>query len=102
MPALATDKVLYIGIVVSMVLRAVCIAAGAAALTTFNWVFYAFGAFLVYTAAKLLLAGRTTTPTSTRGGSCGWPGGRSPDRIYEGTRLAVRDGGRRRYTPLVW
>ena len=30
-PVLALDKVLYIGIVVSMVLRAVCIAAGAAA-----------------------------------------------------------------------
>jgi tellurite resistance protein TerC len=47
------DKVLYIGIVISMLLRAVFIAAGAAAISAASWVFYIFGAFLVYTAVKL-------------------------------------------------
>ena len=56
-PPLAQDKVLYIGIVVSMVLRAVCIAAGAAAIAAFSWVFYVFGAFLIYTAVRLVLSG---------------------------------------------
>jgi TerC family integral membrane protein len=54
-PALAQDKALYIGIVLSLVLRAVFIAAGAAALHAASWVFYLFGAFLVYTATKLAL-----------------------------------------------
>jgi integral membrane protein TerC family protein len=37
-PAIAQDKVLYIGIVVSMLLRAVFIAAGAAAIAAASWV----------------------------------------------------------------
>jgi tellurite resistance protein TerC len=56
-PSLAQDKVLYIGIVVSMLLRAVFILAGAAAIAAASWVFYIFGAFLVYTAVKLALEG---------------------------------------------
>ena len=56
-PALAVDKVLYIGIVASMVLRGVFIAAGAAAIAAASWVFYFFGAFLIYTAVKLALEG---------------------------------------------
>ena len=51
------DKVLYIGIVVSMLLRGVFIAAGAAAISAASWVFYFFGAFLIYTAVKLALEG---------------------------------------------
>src|SRR5450631_2901448 len=46
-PALAQDKVLYIGILVSLVLRGAFIAAGAAAIAAFSWVFYIMGAFLV-------------------------------------------------------
>ena len=56
-PSLAQDKVLYIGIVVSMLLRAVFILAGAAAISAASWVFYIFGAFLVYTAIRLALEG---------------------------------------------
>jgi tellurite resistance protein TerC len=100
-PMLAQDKVLYIGIVLSMVLRTVCIVAGAAAISHFNWVFYVFGAFLVYTAAKLLMSGendddyqegpvlrlvRRVLPLSTG---------------YDGTRFVTRSGSRRVFTPLV-
>ncbi len=101
-PALAQDKVLYIGIVVSMVLRAVCIAAGAAALTAFSWVFYVFGVFLVYTAVKLLLAGENDGEDFQEGRVL-----RLARRVlpltsgYDGTRLATLDRGHRRYTPLV-
>jgi len=66
-PPLAQDTVLYIEIVVSMVLRAVCIAAGAAAIAAFSWVFYVFGAFLVYTAVKLLLTGENDEEGSHEG-----------------------------------
>ena len=54
-PALAQDKVLYIGIVLSLVLRAVFIFAGAAAIAAASWVFYLLGGFLVYTAIQLAL-----------------------------------------------
>jgi tellurite resistance protein TerC len=54
-PPLAEDKVLYVGIVVSLVLRAGFIVAGAAALAAASWVFYLFGALLVYTALQLAM-----------------------------------------------
>jgi TerC family integral membrane protein len=101
-PVLAQDKVLYIGIVVSMLLRAVCIAAGAAALSRFNWVFYVFGVFLVYTAVKLLLAGDNDEDDFTEGRAL-----RLVRRVlpttpaYDGNRLITRQDGRRLATPLV-
>lgn len=48
------QKVLLIGIAIALVLRGLFIWAGAAAIERFSWVFYVFGAFLVYTAVKLL------------------------------------------------
>jgi tellurite resistance protein TerC len=101
-PVLAQDKVLYIGIVVSMVLRTVCIAAGAAAIDTFNWVFYLFGAFLVYTAVKLLMSGENDDEDYQEG-----PVLRLVRRVlplstgYDGTRFVTRSGTRRVFTPLV-
>jgi len=101
-PVLAQDKVLYIGIVVSMVLRTVCIAAGAAAINNFNWVFYVFGAFLVYTAAKLLMSGENDDEDYQEG-----PVLRLFRRVlplstaYDGTRFVTRSGTRRVFTPLV-
>lgn len=48
------QKVLLIGIVLALVMRGAFIAAGAALITQFSWVFYIFGAFLVYTAFTLV------------------------------------------------
>lgn len=48
------QKVLLIGIVMALVMRGAFIAVGAAAINTYSWVFYLFGAFLIYTAAKLI------------------------------------------------
>ncbi|MCT2587034.1 TerC family protein [Actinophytocola gossypii] len=52
-PAIHQHKVLLIGIVMALVLRGIFIAVGAAAISQFSWIFYVFGAFLVYTAIKL-------------------------------------------------
>ena len=48
------QRVLMAGIIVALVLRAAFILAGAAVLARFTWVFYLFGAFLVYTAITLI------------------------------------------------
>jgi tellurite resistance protein TerC len=101
-PALALDKVLYIGIVLSMVLRTVCIAAGAAALNSSSWIFYVFGAFLIYTAVKLLLSGENDEDDFHEGRLI-----RLARRVlplaptYDGTGLTTRMTGRRILTPLV-
>jgi tellurite resistance protein TerC len=51
------QKVLLIGIGLSLVLRGIFIALGAEAIERFDWVFFIFGAFLVFTAWKLATAG---------------------------------------------
>ncbi|HLS78782.1 MAG TPA: TerC family protein [Nocardia sp.] len=53
-PRIYQQKVLLIGIVLALVMRGAFIAVGAAAINAFSWVFYLFGLFLIYTAAKLL------------------------------------------------
>ena len=44
---------LMVGIVMALVMRAIFILVGAAAINQWSWVFYLFGAFLIYTAVKL-------------------------------------------------
>jgi tellurite resistance protein TerC len=52
-PKIHQHKVLLFGILAALVLRGVFIAAGAAVIARFEWVFYIFGAFLVLTAYRL-------------------------------------------------
>jgi tellurite resistance protein TerC len=56
-PRAYQQKMLLIGIGLALVLRGVFIAAGAALIHEFVWVFYLFGVFLVYTAVKLFTGG---------------------------------------------
>jgi tellurite resistance protein TerC len=57
-PSQYQQRVLLVGVLIALVLRAVFIAAGAAIITSFAWVFYIFGAFLIYTAWKLIKEAR--------------------------------------------
>ncbi len=50
-------RVLFWGILGALIMRASFIAAGAALISTFHWVIYIFGAFLVFTGAKILRQG---------------------------------------------
>lgn len=52
-PAVLQQRVLMVGIILALVLRGIFILAGAAILERYTWVFYLFGAFLVWTAVKL-------------------------------------------------
>ena len=102
-PSLARDKVLYIGIVVSMVLRALCIMAGAAALHAFNWVFYIFGVFLLYTAFKIGREGEDDETDFRQN-----PVVRGVQKVlpstphYHGARFTLQsEEGNRLFTPMV-
>lgn len=46
------QEVLMVGIIIALVLRGIFIALGAAVIENFSWIFYIFGAFLLYTAYK--------------------------------------------------
>src|SRR5215217_5526404 len=53
-PRKLQQEVLMVGIIIALVLRGVFILLGAAVIERFTWVFYIFGAFLVYTAINLV------------------------------------------------
>jgi TerC family integral membrane protein len=101
-PAIAQDKVLYIGIVLSLLMRAVFIFAGAAAISAASWTFYIFGAFLIYTAIRLVLEGENDADDFKEGALL-----RTLQRVlpltpdYSADKLVVRRDGRRMLTPLV-
>jgi tellurite resistance protein TerC len=47
------QEALLVGIILALIFRGIFIALGAVAIEQFSWIFYIFGAFLVYTAVKL-------------------------------------------------
>ncbi|NLX50733.1 MAG: TerC family protein, partial [Deltaproteobacteria bacterium] len=58
-PQAYEHKALFWGILMALVTRAVFIFAGVALITTFDWVMYIFGAFLVFTGVKMALNKQT-------------------------------------------
>jgi tellurite resistance protein TerC len=96
------QKVLLIGIVLALILRGVFIALGAEAIARFDWMFYLFGAFLIYTAWKLIRHSddegeefnenrvlrmvRRVVPSTTE---------------YHGAALTTRVDGRKLVTPML-
>ena len=103
-PRIHQQKVLLVGVAIALVLRGLFIWAGAAAIAQFSWVFYLFGAFLIYTAVKLaredhdseevtdfhenpiMRLVRRVLPSTTQ---------------YHEDRLTVVQGGRRLVTPML-
>src|SRR3954453_6991732 len=53
------QSALLVGIVLALIMRGIFIAVGAAAINNFSWIFYVFGAFLVWTAVKVAKGGTT-------------------------------------------
>ncbi len=95
------QKVLLFGIVVALILRTVFILLGAAVIENFSWVFYIFGAFLIWTAihqampkkeedeyheSALIRKLRTVLPLTDS---------------YVGDRVFVKIDGKRMVTPML-
>jgi tellurite resistance protein TerC len=96
------QKVLSIGIVIALLMRGIFIMVGYEAITRFDWLFYVFGAFLVYTAWKLvahsddddeefkenamLRVAKRFLPATDR---------------YDGARMTTRVDGRHMVTPML-
>ncbi|MEU5285826.1 TerC family protein [Streptomyces sp. CA-278952] len=103
-PSQLQQRVLLIGVLIALVLRAIFIAAGAAVIANFSWVFYIFGAFLIYTAWKLIQEARADEDDDD------WEENRLLKSIehrfgvadkYHGTKLFIRNNGKRVMTPLM-
>ncbi|GAA1346678.1 TerC family protein [Saccharothrix algeriensis] len=102
-PAIHQHKVLLIGIVMALVMRGVFIAVGAAVIAQFSWVFYLFGAFLIYTGYKLA---RTDHAEEEEEGFKENAALRFVRRIfpvadsYHGSKSFIRVNGKRFVTPM--
>ncbi|MEU9172950.1 TerC family protein [Streptomyces sp. NPDC048420] len=103
-PSQYQQRVLMVGVIMALVLRAGFIAAGAAIISAFSWVFYIFGAFLIWTAWKLVQDARKggheeeyeenklLKMVEKRFGVA--------DR-YHGTKLWIEENGKRVMTPML-
>ena len=104
-PRRLQSQALLIGIVLALILRGIFIAAGAAAIERFSWVFYIFGFFLLYTAVLLIW---DTLKAGSHDEKV--PGGKATAFIkrhfptvdeYHGSKLTIVQNGKRFITPLM-
>jgi tellurite resistance protein TerC len=100
-PADAQSRALTIGLALALGLRAVFIAAGAALLEAFSFMFAVFGLALVATAIQLFRH-RDEDPSVSDNALVALARRRLPvSDTYHGRRLVTMEHGRRRLTPLV-
>jgi len=95
--------VLLIGIVLALVMRGAFIAAGAALVNEFVWVFYIFGVFLLYTAVRLFRHGEDDPTDFKENALVRWSRKVLPiSKDYDRSRVTTRNSaGRLIFTPLL-
>jgi tellurite resistance protein TerC len=104
-------RVLTVGVVIALILRGGLIAAGAVALQQFSWLFYLFGAFLIYTAWSMIRSDHVEEAEEAE------EHGVDPEEepgtvrllsrfvpntpVWHGTKLWVRQNGKLLVTPML-
>jgi tellurite resistance protein TerC len=100
-PRAYQQSALLVGIVIALVMRGIFIAVGAAAIDNFSWVFYLFGIFLIYTAAKLAKEGAEDEDEYEESKLIKWVETKLPaTSAWHGTRSFARENGKRVITPM--
>jgi tellurite resistance protein TerC len=95
------QKVLLIGVALALVLRGIFIAVGAEAISRFDWVFFIFGAFLIYTAYKLVVEAADDDDEFEENKLIKFVQRRFPlSSEYDRARLLTRVSGKRMITPM--
>ncbi|MFD1860468.1 TerC family protein [Aeromicrobium camelliae] len=98
-PKIYQQKVLMIGIVIALILRGLFIAVGAALIANFSWVFYLFGALLLWLAYQQAFSDHDDDPTQGRFMTFVRRHLPVTDEYHE-DRFTVRKNGRRFVTPM--
>ena len=92
---------LMIGIVLALIMRALFIFVGAAAINEFSWVFYIFGAFLLYTALKLAREANSDDDEFEENKLVKFAENHLPStKEWHGTKMFVVENGKRLITPM--
>ena len=96
------QSALMVGIVIAIILRGIFIGLGAVVINAYAWVFYIFGAFLVYTAIKLATGGESDDDEYHENRFLLWVEKRFPaTKEWHGTSLTVIENGKRLITPML-
>ena len=96
------QEVLMVGIIIALVLRGIFIMLGAVLIENLSWIFYVFGAFLIYTAWRQAFPGKEDHGAQTETGLV-----RFLRRFidisdsYDGSKLRTVVGGKKVWTPMI-
>ena len=99
-PEVQRQRVLVIGIVGAIALRAILIFAGALLLARFHWILYLFGAFLLLTGIKMALAAGKEPDLESNPALRWMRGHLKLTDGYHGNAFSIVRDGARWYTPL--
>jgi len=101
-PRTYQQTALLIGIILALVMRGLFIALGAAAISIFSWVFYIFGAVLIWTAIQFLRQGDQDETDYKENAVIRWAKRNLPATDeYNGVRLTLVQNGKRLATPML-
>ncbi|HEX7663036.1 MAG TPA: TerC family protein [Polyangiaceae bacterium] len=99
-PAEQRQRVLMLGVLGAIVLRAILIFVGAALVARFHWVLYLFGLFLVASGVKMLLAANKEPDLESNPVLRLIQRHLPLTRRFAGSALSIVENGKRLYTPL--
>jgi len=100
-PRKLQQEALMVGIIIALVLRGIFILLGAAVIERFTWIFYIFGAFLIYTAINLV---------KNQGEDEDYEENAFIRRMrkilpitkdFHGAKIRVTEGGKKMWTPMI-
>ncbi len=95
------QEVLMVGIIIALVLRGLFILAGSALIENFSWIFYIFGAFLLFTAVQQAFQNHDDME-ETESGIIRFLRKRIPiSSEFEGVKLRTTIDGKRLFTPIL-
>jgi tellurite resistance protein TerC len=98
-PKVHQQQALLVGIVLALVFRGIFIALGAVAIQQFSWIFYIFGAFLVFTAVRLALDTDHSDDADNAVVRFAKTYLNTTDR-WDGLKLYIKHDGKRLMTPM--
>ena len=95
------QEVLMVGIVIALILRGIFILLGAQLIENFSWIFYIFGAFLVYTAVRQAFESHDDME-ETESGVIRFLRKRIPiSQHFDGGKLRTLVDGKKVFTPIL-
>jgi tellurite resistance protein TerC len=95
------QEVLMVGIIIALVLRGIFILLGAQLIENFSWIFYIFGAFLLYTAVHQVLAKDNDEDDAENGLIKYLRRHMSISPAFDGSKLRTVIDGRKVFTPML-